>query len=331
MRGFESYNVLKNNIRDSRQIYDITFHLYQTEAVRLKPEIKLLENRNVTLKTSINSIEHGSKALLNRLKNSYPYKLRQLILINTITSLEVFLTDVILEIFKRDIKPFKLNEPITFQRNYLFSLNSIDNLREEIVIKDFRNLTSGGMAQIVKYYKKNFELDIKNLGVNFRDIEEIHTRRHLFVHRNGIIDNSYTNKFPEFGFKNGEQLKLSHEYLLETLNKISEFASSVSKSLLVRFPEIDRKPKYYTGTINFNPLQKNLMLEISVLKEGFDAIDYLSNFQTPYRKLSDYIVKIITYDNSCNLFLTGKHSELSSFYRKIIDSKFIKLERTFEL
>jgi len=331
MRGFESFTILKNNIRDSRQIYDITYHLYQTEIIRLKPEVELLGKKNVSIKTSVNSVEHGSQALYNRLENLYPYKLRQLILINSITALEVFLTDVILEIFKRDIKPFMHNEPITFQRNYLFSLSTIDNLREEIVTKDFRNLTSGGMLQIVKYYKKNFDIDIRNIGINFKDIEEIHTRRHLFVHRNGIVDNSYAVKYPEFGFKNKQQIKLSHEYLLEALSKISEFASLINKSLLSKFPEIYRTPSYLVGERYFDKELKNFMLDISILKNEFNVIDYLQKFETPIRKLSDYIVKIVTYDNSCLLFISGKHSELSHFYKKILDSKFIKINRTLEL
>lgn len=328
MRGFESYTVLKNNIRDSKQIYDITFHLYQAEELRLKPELEELGNRNVSIKTSVGLIEHSHKALHDRLNSLYPFKLRQLILINTITALEVFLTDVILEIFKRDIRPFKLNEPITFQRNYLLSLSSIDNLKEEIIIKDFRNLTSGGLAQIVKYYSKNFDIDIKNLGIDFNEIEEIHTRRHLFVHRNGIIDNDYANKYPEYNLKASQQLKLTHEYLLYALEKLSQFATAINKALLNKFPEINRKPIYYNGIKEFNKELKNIMLDISVLNDNYDVVEFFSNLETPYRKFSDYIVKIVTFDNSCLLFITGKQGEISSFYKHINENKFLKLNKT---
>ena len=184
MRGFEAYNKFKNDLKDSRQIYDITYHLYQTEKIRLDGELNNGSEVNPTLKTSIGSIEHSPTALNRRLQYLYPYKLRQLILISTITALEVYLTDVILEIFKRDIKPFKVNEPVTFQKNYLLSVASISKIQNDLIKKDFRSLTSGGMKEIEKYYKKMFEIDIKNLGINFQDIEEIHTRRHLFVHRN---------------------------------------------------------------------------------------------------------------------------------------------------
>ncbi|MFY7938600.1 MAG: hypothetical protein ACOVOQ_14555 [Flavobacterium sp.] len=328
MRGFESYTILKNNIRDSKQIYDITFHLYQTEELRLKPELEEIGNRNVSIKTSVGAIEHSHKALHDRLITLYPFKLRQLILINTITALEVFLTDIILEIFKRDMKPFKQNEPITFQRNYLLSLSSIDNLKEEIISKDFRNLTSGGLAQIVKYYAKNFDIDIKNIGINFNEIEEIHTRRHLFVHRNGVIDNEYVNKYPEYGFRVSQQLKLDHEYLLYALEKISQFATLINKQLLLKFPEINRKPIYHNGNKEFSKELKNIMLDISVLSESYDVVDYFNNLETPYRKFSDYIVKIVTYDNSCMLFITGTQGEISSFYKHINENKFLKLNKT---
>ena len=50
MRGFESYNKFKTNVKDSRQIYDITFHLYQSETIKLEKELKSGVEINPTLK-----------------------------------------------------------------------------------------------------------------------------------------------------------------------------------------------------------------------------------------------------------------------------------------
>lgn len=331
MRGFESYNKLKNNLKDSKQIYDITYHLYQAERKRLEIQLKSGKRIKPTLKTSVGFIEHGPSSLYQRLENLYPFKLRQLLLISIITSLEVFLTDVILEIFERDITPFKKDEPITFQKNYLLSLSSIQKIQKDLITKDFRNLTSGGLAQIEKYYKKMFEIDLKNLGVDFAEIEEIHIRRHLFVHRNGITDGEYVNKFPQYGFRISEQIKLEHQYLIDSINKISDFAGSVNKALLKKFPDKTRQTKYHLGKKDFDNQLINLMVEISVLQSKFDHVDFLNNLSVRGLNLSDFIVQIASVDNSCLLFVSGKQSELSAFYNPIDEHEYLSIIKTIEL
>lgn len=330
MRGFESYNKFKTNIKDSRQIYDITYHLYQTETLKLGLKLKR-GDLNPTLRTLVGSIEHSPTALYNRLQHSYPFKLRQLILISTITALEVYLTDVILEIFERDITPFKISETVTFQKNYLLSMSSMNKIHTDLITKDFRNLTSGGLKEIEKYYKKIFEIDIKNLGVDYQDIEEIHIRRHLFVHRNGITDLEYVSKFSGFGYKLGQQIKIEHAYLIESLNKLAEFASILNKTLLKKFPDINRRPKYHIGTKKFERDHINLMLEIGVVVESFDAMNYLTSLVVNENSFSDYIVQATIVDNNCILFVSGKQADLSKFFKPIIEHASLTLNKTIEI
>ena len=335
MRGFEAFNKFKTNIKDSRQIYDITFHLYQVEKdkleIELKQNTKVNYNLRTSIRTSIGSVEHNPIALYQRLQDRYPYKLRQLILISSITALEVYFTDVILEVFERDITPFKIDEPVTFQKNYLLSVASISKIQIDLITKDFRSLTSGGLKEIVKYYKKMFEIDIKNLGAGFHDIEEIHTRRHLFVHRNGITDLEYVTKFPEFGYKLSQQIKIEHDYLIDSLNKLSEFAQLVNKELLKKYPDINRKPKYYLGTQNFVTDHVKLMMEISILEEKFDVETYFTTLNVNNMHFSDYIVQITSVDNSCFLFLSGRQSDLSKFFRPINEHKSITINKIIEI
>lgn len=335
MRGFESYNKLKKDIRDSRQIYDITYHLYQVENERLKDEIEKSKNngtkQNITVNTSVGSIEHSLKALHERLEYRYPFTLRRLILISVITSLEVYLTDTIIEIFKRDISPFKKDEPIKFQKNYILNSSSLDRLKDDIIKKDFRSLTSGGLAQIEKYYKKTFNISLRNLGASFQEIQEIHLRRHLFVHRNGFVDSEYINKYPEFNYKLNDQIKLTHEYLIDSLNKISEFAGLINKEILTQFPEIKRKPEYNYGNQSFDFELKNLMIELSILKNNFDHIDYLENLTVRGKQFKDFIVQIVTIDGVCNLFLSGSQADISSFYNSLNNHRNLSINKTIEL
>lgn len=82
------------------------------------------------------------------MKKSYPYKLRQLLLVSSITSLEVYLTDVIYEVFES----IRLNKesPSSFQKLFVeFELDM--RTPRENYSKDIRNLTSGGLQIIEKY------------------------------------------------------------------------------------------------------------------------------------------------------------------------------------
>ncbi|WP_349846657.1 hypothetical protein [Bacteroides cellulosilyticus] len=331
MRGFESYNKFKQNIKDARQIYDITFHLYQSESTELRQKIKS-GMINPTIRTSVGSIEHTPTALCERLRSYYPYKLRQLILISTITALEVYLTDVILEVYKRNISPFKkTDENVTFSKSYLLSMSSMYKIQNDLIRKDFRSLTSGGLKEIDKYYKKTFGIDIKNLGSNFQEIEEIHTRRHLFVHRDGFVDSEYATKFPQNGYKIGQKIIITHKYLLSALDKLSEFGKAINKKLLLKFPDVYRKPIYYIGSRDFNNEEVNLMVEISVLKENFDAITHLKSLNVNGDFFKDYIVQITTIDNNCILFISGKQGAISKFFKPIIENKNMMISKTIEL
>lgn len=331
MRGFESFTRFKNSIKDSKHILDITLHLYKLETEELEGKLEVLGDRLDSFKTSTNLIEHSTKALYSRLQKRYPDKLKQLILINLITSLEVYLTDVILEVFQRDIRPFKQDEAVSFPRNYILSLGSIDTLKEVIIKKDFRNLTSGGLVQIVKYYQKVFQIDMKSLGSNFEEIEEIHIRRHLYVHRNGLADEEYCKKHQSMNATIDKYIYSDNQYIFTAIDKILNFGGLVNKQLLKKFPITERSVKYKKGTRMLNPSELFIMLEISLRLDGYDIFAYLEQIEKKGKKLKDSIVKVAQSDNICYLFLNGSQSDINTFYNVILENDNILLNKTIHI
>ncbi|WP_313002337.1 hypothetical protein [Chryseobacterium gleum] len=331
MKGFESFTTFKNNIKDSKHIFDITLHLYNQEVLVLKDKILKLDSKIYTFKTSTNLIEHSTVSLYNRLQTKYPNKLKQLLLINLVTSLEVYLTDVILEVFNRDIKPFKVDENINFQRNYLLNLGSIDVLKENIIKKDFRNLTSGGLTQIVKYYKKIFDIDIKSLGIDFNEIEEIHTRRHIYVHRNGLADDEYCSKYPSPSIKVNTYINSDNQYVINAFNKILNFGGLINKQLLNKFPDIDRNIKYSKGNKKLIATELFIMIEIVIKNENFDIFEYFNKESKNGKNLLDNIVKVAKHDNICYLFLNGSQSDINTVYSIIQHNENLILNKTVQI
>lgn len=331
MRGFESFTTFKNNIKDSKHIFDITLHLYNQEVLALKDKLPELSSKVDTIKTSTNLIEHSAVSLYNRLQTKYPNKLKQLLLINLVTSLEVYLTDVILEVFNRDIKPFKVDENVNYQRNYLLNLGSIDELKENIIKKDFRNLTSGGLTQIVKYYKRIFNLDIKTLGIDFNDIEEIHTRRHIYVHRNGLADDEYCLKYPSDGIKVNSYINSDNQYVIDSFNKVSNFGGLINRQLLKKFPETDRNIKYKLGNRKLIPNELFVMIEIVVKNDKIDILNYFDTENKDGKNMLNNIVKIAKHDSICYLFLNGSQHDINGFYNFVQNNENLILNKTVQI
>ncbi len=86
-------------------------------------------------------------------KSTYPNTLRQLILINLITVLEVYFTNVVREIATRDLEPFKPdNEKADYMRNHLLNFSTIKGIENDLIEKDIRKLTSGGLEESQKFF-----------------------------------------------------------------------------------------------------------------------------------------------------------------------------------
>ncbi len=328
--GFEAYNIFKKNIKDIKQLYDFTYHLYQTESNNLKKELHNPPKK--TIHTKVNSISHGFFSLYNNLISKYPYKLRQYLLVSAVTSVEVYLTNIIQEIFERDDTPFKEESTsLNFPKNYLLNLGSINQLQETIINKDIRSLTSGGFSIIEKYYKKVFNINFRDVGNLLNDVKEIHNRRHLFVHRDGTIDYDYSLKYATQGLKEGSKLKIEHEYFISSIDKLSEFVGKINKALTKKYPDNNRRPLYEKGNICFDCNKKNLMIEIAIIESKFNHVEYLKTLQIKGREFFSLVVQITTIDKCCIIFLCGNHEEINPFIRPISEHKSIKINKIIEI
>ena len=87
--------------------------------------------------------------------------------------------------------------------------------------KTLRSLTSGSFTEIVKFYSK-IGIDVAPPTISLKDLEEIHDRRHLYVHRRGSADEQYCRKYPSSGASLGKLLPVSEAYLLASIRGIED-------------------------------------------------------------------------------------------------------------
>ena len=329
-QGFESYNRFLKEFKNLKQIYDFTYHLYIEETKRLNSIIPEAGKR-VTINTSVGYTSHELISLQERAENVYPYKLRQLILISLITSLEVYLTDTISEAFKRDISFFNEEVPVEYQKNYILNTPSINRLRSSMILKDTRSITSGGLMIAKKFYKKRFKIDFDNLGTAFKDIEEIHIRRHLHVHRNGVCDLEYAKKYANYGFQSGEYIMIEHEYLILALISVKTFVENINRKIIEIFPINKRKNVHFYGKSSLKRDFKKLLLEFDVLENTYNAIEYFKNLKSGNLSFNDYIIQISIKDKHGLLILSGFANTIYSFFNSINSNNKIEVTNIVEL
>jgi len=133
--------------------------------------------------------------------------LQQLILIRLVSSLEVFMTAKVRNIFMYDKKPFLKflsknldnREIKTLTQSEVLNSKNISNLHEKIFNKIQTELEWSGFKVICDFYKKYLDIDVSSFvsdtfkSDSFNYIEELHKKRHIIVHALGKDVKIFTN------------------------------------------------------------------------------------------------------------------------------------------
>lgn len=160
----------------------------------------------------------------HELRNS----LRELVFVRLITALEIFFIDLIKDAFLINKEPFKRQDVSpSFTQAELLSVHSTAEIYNKIINKECRKLTSGGFLDIVKFYRKYFNVEMGNFFPGLSKMEEYHDRRHLQVHRLGATDQSYREKY---NFSK-HFTTIDDEYLMNCFKDFKTFSEMVNNQV----------------------------------------------------------------------------------------------------
>jgi hypothetical protein len=160
----------------------------------------------------------------HELRNS----LRELVFVRLITALEIFFIDLIKDAFLINKEPFKRQDVSpSFTQAELLSVHSTAEIYNKIINKECRKLTSGGFLDIVKFYRKYFNVEMGNFSPGLSKMEEYHDRRHLQVHRLGATDQSYREKY---NFSK-HFTTIDDEYLMNCFKDFKTFSEMVNNQV----------------------------------------------------------------------------------------------------
>ena len=288
-----AFKIFRNEIKDLLVFYDATLKGYD-----------LLRNINKEpLEVNYEVGDVISKKDIRRLE----YELRELLLIKLISILEQYLIDNIKYIFTESKIPFKTKNQITFYHQELLSLKSLTEIHSKLISKECRQLSSGGLDKIIKYYNTKFELNLNSFFPSKGRIIEYHDRRHLFVHNLGKTDKQYRKKY------NTKKLGLSltDEYIRNAIKDINAFGEIVNRNTISYLENliVEKENKSESRNIWFSFQNFSEHLELIDDNYGFWSDDDLVTFK-------DIVLeKKQLSDNFIEIKLKGDQSKIKDYYK----------------
>ena len=239
-----AYKQLLIELRKLKRVHGATILSYERTIEHLQNQLRIQEiNGKTKISVSIAGeeyvIESSPFAMIKRLSETYPSILRESLFVRAISQFETFLVDTVREISERTKEPFKKQEKLSYPQAQLLSFKSIHELHEDIIQNECRQLTSRGFDYITRYYESQFGIRFSDSTVDISRIREMHERRHLFVHRMGVVDEQYQQLFaPEL--KVGDQLKVAEKYFQEAINTLIDLAEFITTSVKVKWLQTEK-------------------------------------------------------------------------------------------
>ena len=252
-------------------------------------------------------------------RDVYPELLRSTLLIRLVAAYEALLTDTLREVASYSSEFLNSDEHLDLSQRHLLHLAKSESLMNYILNKTMRSLSSGGFKEIAKFYKRR-SIEVIPAGATLSDLEEIHDRRHLYVHRGGTPDEQYCKKYPSSGAIPEVVIRVDEPYLLNTIRLLSASAKYVQKQIDSKFPASSWA--YANGAQNLSNVLEhvNLFTGRVLSSDPFDLSIVLPDGTT---KLGDLVIWVGRNDSKFKLLIGGNATEttLYSKYMHLVEAR----------
>ncbi|MCA9461188.1 MAG: hypothetical protein KC590_03570 [Nitrospira sp.] len=247
-----AYSSFHKVIQRTRLLYEATIHSYHVfyESGRETLRDPAARELKIEFKLGQEIVKRPLKVVTYHARDVYPELLRSTLLIRLVAAYEAFLVEAVEEVSRRSSKPFMTDSRVDFSQEQLITIDSEEGVFPYIVERTLRRLTSGGLRETRKFYLKGMGFDLVDATASFDAIEEVHDRRHLFVHRSGYTDREYEKKYPESGISGGVMLSVPESYLAGAIIMLDSSALHIKRNLESLFPSPSIR-QYVGGDLTF--------------------------------------------------------------------------------
>lgn len=192
-------------------------------------EIEAIKAEKLRIESKLNFQPTTTEFIIRSFEKNMSFLDRELIYIRIISALELFLVQCIRDIFKQTSEPFRSGQKkIELNYSQILNISSVSEVRNELLHKETRPLSSAGYEDVVKYYRQQLGIDISSIEPGLQKMKYYHQIRHILVHRLGKAD-KYFKK--QYGF-NKTYIQVNEELLLDLFNDVHLYAKKVADKVV---------------------------------------------------------------------------------------------------
>ncbi|KLU06185.1 hypothetical protein RISK_002036 [Rhodopirellula islandica] len=226
----KSHRVMRSELESLRSFFDSTKRAYEIaeeiwQARYTSPQLReQLKTNEVDVSPHDTSL--GKRSQRKRLHTM----LCELTLVRVVSVLEVFLVDSVKDVFVVTKRPFMdPNLRIEMSQDELIANSSPAKILGRIIDRETRRLSSGGFKEVIKYYKRRFDIDLSCISPGYSVMQEYHDRRHLLVHRLGRTDKVYRRTYKTVS----KTVDVADDYIEKLFTDTASFVECVCDQLEV--------------------------------------------------------------------------------------------------
>ena len=332
-----TYRDLHKALRRVRLLYEATMHSYHVlyESGRVALRDPSARDNEIEFRLGNEVVRRPLKIVTYHARDVYPELLRSTLLVRVVAAYEAYLVDAIEETSRRSTKPFMNDSRLEFSQEQLLAVDASEGVYRHVVQRTLRRLTSGGLKEIRKFYRRRIGIDVVPNGSDFDAVEEIHDRRHLFVHQSGHADAQYERKYPGLGIVEGDLISVSESYLVNTIEALDRSALHIKASIEDLFPSPPVR-RYIRGTLMLPDQPQHLQYVcFQLLSEGGSSgISDLSLDVGSGRTLQDLVVWASDDGGEIRLLVGGDSQDMKALRMHLRDlqkNEHIRIAESFKI
>jgi hypothetical protein len=310
MENLRAYRIFQFEMKDlSTFLYSTRYAFQKTESLR--DFLKNKENKQFLEDNKFDTKPCGFCSFKRNSVLSLEKTLNQQTLVRAISALEIFLIDLIRDVFVITKIPFKDQSKIhNYNQSQILSTQNISELFNHIINKECRNLSSGGFNEIIKLYKRRLNIDLLHVPPGKSKMVEYHELRHLIVHRLGRTDSQFRKKY-NLGNKVG--ISIDVEHLKQAIKDIRKFADVTHQLVL------NRLKKLKTSTPENKCFERKVKYKIILLNpdHSYNFLNYDFEFwvNDDFEVLKNILVdKKVINKNEIEIVLAGEKIQIKAYY-----------------
>lgn len=333
---FEAFKEFRRDLTRLRVLYEATTQAYDTLHKTGKAIIRQPGHpASIEFQVGAKTIKRPWKSVTFHARDVYPKTLRSVILVQAISIYEVFIVAVVAEMATRNKDWLKDEKRLEMSHAEILTIAWNQGIETYILDKLLSGLTRGSLLDKLKFYRTKFGVELAASEAAYKDLEEIHDRRNLYVHRAGYPDALYIRKYPGSGAREDRKICVNDDYLEEVFAILEGSARHIMQKLEALHPQ-RIAPIYAIGSapLTVSAQQLHIITLRCLSNAAFEIMRDENRLLFGTIALSDNLVWLAVVGLRVTYLIAGTGEEIAPFFKQIaLDQKAdqIRIEHSFRI